>query len=139
MFRFTGGEPLLRRDLEDLVRGVRGAVRYTYIALLTHGGMLTPERAQYLWNAGISQFNISLDYLDGRHDAARGIPGLTRKIFSTIEAMRAQGIDAIRFNTVIKSASLDQLAPIVARAAELGCGVNCSLYTDFKNGNRDYL
>ena len=131
--------PSVRRDLEDLVRGVRGAVRYTYIALLTHGGMLTPERAQSLWNAGISQFNISLDYLDGRHDAARGIPGLTRKIFATIETMRAQGIDAIRFNTVIKNDNLDQLAPIVARAAELGCGVNFSLYTDFKNGNRDYL
>ena len=37
--------------------------------------MLTPERAQSLWDAGVNQFNISLDYLDERHDAARGIPG----------------------------------------------------------------
>src|SRR5438876_6018684 len=40
---FTGGEPTLRRDLEDLVAAVAGAVRLKYITLLTHGAMLTPE------------------------------------------------------------------------------------------------
>ncbi|HEX9084126.1 MAG TPA: radical SAM protein, partial [Gemmatimonadaceae bacterium] len=42
---FTGGEPTLRGDLEDLVAGVNGAVRLKYMTLLTHGGMLSPERA----------------------------------------------------------------------------------------------
>ncbi|MBL8959420.1 MAG: radical SAM protein [Gemmatimonadetes bacterium] len=139
MITFTGGEPLLRRDLEDLVRAVREASRLTYITLITHGGMLTLERARALWDAGIDQFNISLDYLDGRHDAARGIPGLTAKILATVQSMRADGIDGIRFNTVIKNDNVDQLLPIVERAAELGIGVNFSLYTDFKNGNRDHL
>src|SRR5215203_4326617 len=41
LFTFTGGEPLLRKDLEDLVRTVANAVRLKYIMLLTHGGMLT--------------------------------------------------------------------------------------------------
>lgn len=136
---FTGGEPLLRSDLEDLVSAVHGAVRVKYITLLTHGGMLSVERARALWNAGINQFSISLDYLDGRHDVARGIPGLTAKIFRTIDGMRAAGIDNIRFNTVIKNDNLDQLLPIVERAASLGCGVNFSLYTDNKNGNREHL
>jgi MoaA/NifB/PqqE/SkfB family radical SAM enzyme len=139
MVTFTGGEPLLRRDLEDLVRAVHETTRLTYLAVLTHGGMLTLERARSLWDAGISQFNVSLDYLDGRHDGARGIPGLTQKIISTVSAMRAAGIDAIRFNTVIKNDNLDQLLPIVALATELRCGVNFSVYTDFKNGNRDFL
>ena len=92
-----------------------------------------------MWNAGINQFNISLDYVDGRHDQARGIPGLTRRIFGTVEAMRARGIDSIRFNTVIRNDNLDQLMPIVRQAAALRCGVNFSLYTDSKNGNRDPL
>jgi MoaA/NifB/PqqE/SkfB family radical SAM enzyme len=139
MFAFTGGEPLLRPDLEDLVRAVAAAVRVKYITVLTHGGMLSPERARSLWDAGINQFSISLDYLDGRHDAARGIPGLTAKIFRSIDGMRASGIDNIRFNTVIKNDNLDQLMPIVERAASLGCGVNFSLYTDNKNGNRQHL
>jgi MoaA/NifB/PqqE/SkfB family radical SAM enzyme len=136
---FTGGEPLLRRDLEELVAAVNGAVRLKYVTLITHGGMLTPERATSLRAAGIDQFSISLDYLDGRHDEARGIPGLTERIFRTVDAMRARGIDNIRFNTVIKDDNLDQLLPIVRRAAALGCGVNFSVYTDAKNGNRSHL
>ena len=120
MITFTGGEPTLRRDLEDLVRAVAQAVRLKYITMITHGGMLTPERAVSLWDAGINQFNISLDYLDGRHDAARGIPGLTNRIFGTVDGMRSRGIDSIRFNTVIRADNLDQLLPIVHRAAETG-------------------
>jgi MoaA/NifB/PqqE/SkfB family radical SAM enzyme len=129
----------LRRDLEALVRAVSDAVRIRYITLLTHGGMLTPERARGLWDAGVDQFNISLDYLDGRHDDARKIPGLTAKIFRLVPGMRERGVDNIRFNTVIKDDNLDQLIPIVEHARELGCGVNFSTYTDFKNGNKAHL
>ena len=136
---WTGGEPLLRRDLEELVAAVHQAVRLKYVTLITHGGMLTPERAQSLWDAGIHQFNISLDYLDGRHDTARGIPGLTDKIFRTVEAMRTRGIDNVRFNTVIKDDNLDQILPLVERAERMGCGMNLSVYTDAKNGNPEHL
>jgi len=136
---FTGGEPLLRRDLEDLVAAVDEAVRLKYVTLITHGGMLSTERALSLRDAGINQFSISLDYLDGRHDVARGIPGLTDRIFLAVDGMRAHGIDNIRFNTVIKDDNLGQLLPIVERASALGCGVNFSVYTDAKNGNRDHL
>jgi MoaA/NifB/PqqE/SkfB family radical SAM enzyme len=139
LITFTGGEPTLRRDLEDVVAAVHSAVRLKYITLLTHGGLLTPERARSLWRAGINQFNISLDYLDERHDEARGIPGLSAKIMRTVPQMRGMGITGIRFNTVIKRDNLDQLLPIVQRARELGCGVNFSCYTDAKNGNRDGL
>jgi MoaA/NifB/PqqE/SkfB family radical SAM enzyme len=136
---FTGGEPTLRRDLEDIVAEVDRAIQLKYVTLITHGGMLTPDRAASLWAAGVNQFNISLDYLDGRHDTARGIPGLTDKIMATIPQMRARGIDNVRFNTVIKNDNLDQILPIVARAQQLGVGVNFSVYTDAKNGNRRYV
>jgi len=136
---FTGGEPTLRADLEDLVAAVDRAVTLKYVALITHGAMLSPERARALWDAGVSQFNISLDYLDERHDRARGIPGLSAKILATVPRMRERGIDNIRFNTVIKNDNLDQIMAIVRRAEELGAGVNLSLYTDSKNGNTTHL
>src|SRR5919107_1676572 len=60
---FTGGEPLLRRDLEELVAAVSGAIRLKYVTLITHGGMLTPERAPSLLRGGDNQFNISPHYL----------------------------------------------------------------------------
>jgi MoaA/NifB/PqqE/SkfB family radical SAM enzyme len=138
MITFTGGEPLLRRDLEEIVAEVDRAVPRTYLTVITHGGMLTVDRAQALWDAGISQFNISLDYLDGRHDTARQIPGLTAKILRTVPEMVARGM-TVRFNTVIKNDNLDEVMPIVCRAAADGAGVNLSVYTDFKNGNANHL
>jgi len=136
---FTGGEPTLRRDLEDIIAEVDRAISLKYVTLITHGAMLSGERAQSLWDAGVNQFNISLDYLDERHDQARGIPGLAARILEAIPAMRARGIDNIRFNTVIKNDNLDQILPIVARAEALGVGVNFSVYTDAKNGNRSFV
>ncbi len=139
MVTFTGGEPLMRRDLEGIVHAVSSAVRLKYVALITHGAMLTPERARGLWDAGVHQFNISLDYPDERHDLARGIPGLSARIFDAIPGMQARGIDNIRFNTVIKNDNVDQILPLVHRARELGVGVNLSVYTDAKNGNASHL
>lgn len=136
---FTGGEPTLRQDLEALVRAVSAAVRLKYVMLITHGARLDVDRAVSLWRAGVNQFNISLDYLDERHDRARGIPGLAARILRTVPAMRAAGIDSVRFNTVIKRDNLDDIMPIVRRAHELGCGVNLSVYTDAKNGNSAHL
>jgi MoaA/NifB/PqqE/SkfB family radical SAM enzyme len=139
MVCFTGGEPLMRRDLEEIVSAVDRSISTKYMTLITHGAMLTPERAQSLWNAGVNQFSISLDYLDERHDVARGIPGLAGKILATVPRMRAAGIDNIRFNTVIKSDNVDHVMTIVRHAEELGIGVNFSIYTAAKNGNAEHL
>jgi MoaA/NifB/PqqE/SkfB family radical SAM enzyme len=117
---------------------VSRAVRVKYIAMITHGAMLTPDRARALWDAGLNQINISLDYLDDRHDAERRIPGLAARILRTVPLLRERGIDSIRFNTVIKGTNLDQILPIVHRARELGAGVNFSTYTALKNANRAY-
>jgi MoaA/NifB/PqqE/SkfB family radical SAM enzyme len=135
MITFTGGEPLLRRDLESIVAAVAAAVRIKYIALITHGGMLTVERARSLRAAGVDQFNLSLDHLDERHDRARGIPGLAAHLLELVPRLRAAGIDGIRFNTVIKRSNIDQLLSIVERADALGAGVSFSTYTGLKNGN----
>ncbi len=137
MITFTGGEPTLRRDLEDVVAAVHRAVSLKYITMITHGGMLTPERASSLWKAGLNQFNISLDYLDERHDRARGIPGLSRRIMAALPRMRELGIDSIRFNTVIKRDNLGDIMAIVRYAEEVGVGISLSVYTEMKNGNAE--
>lgn len=138
MISFTGGEPLLRSDLETIVAEVNRAVPLTWMSVLTHGALLTPARAQSLWDAGIAQFGVSLDFLDERHDAARGIPGLAAKILRTVPDLVARGM-TVRFNTVIKRENIDEILPIVRHAAGIGAGVNLSMYTDFKNGNRAHV
>lgn len=138
MITFTGGEPLLRPDLEDIVAEVGRAVPITWMSVITHGAMLSVQRAQSLWDAGMAQFCVSLDFLDERHDDARGIPGLAARILRTVPELVERGM-TVRFNTVIKRENIDDIVPIVRRAATLGAGVNLSVYTDFKNGNRDHL
>lgn len=138
LITWTGGEPLLRPDLEELVQGVDRALRTKYTTIITHGALLGIERARALWAAGISQFNISLDYPDARHDAARGIPGLTAKLFAVAPMMRDEGM-TVRFNTVLKDDNLDVVMPLIREAERMRVGVNLSVYTDFKNGNRAHL
>src|SRR6202521_5405022 len=84
LITFTGGEPTLRGDLEDVVAAVDDAVSLKYMTLLTHGGMLSPERARSLWKAGINQLNTSLVFLNDRRARAREIPGLSDKITPTV-------------------------------------------------------
>ena len=137
---FTGGEPTLRRDLEDARRRVDRAITLKYVTLITHGAMLTPERAQSLWHAGVHQFNISLDYLDERHDARAAFPGSSAKILAAIPAMRARGSrqHPLQYRDQERQSRSDPADRCAARR-ELGVGVNFSVYTDAKNGNRDFL
>ena len=138
MITFTGGEPLLRADLEDIVAEVDRAAPVTWMSVITHGAMLSVERAQSLWDAGLAQFAISLDYPDARHDETRKIPGLAAKIIRTVPELTARGM-TVRFNTVIKRDNLDAVIDVVRLADRVGAGVNLSVYTDFKNGNREHL
>lgn len=138
MITWTGGEPLLRKDLEELVAAVDRAVSTTFTALITHGAMLTLDRARSLWDAGIGQFCISLDYPDERHDRARGIPGLAQRILGNAEAIRAAGM-TVRFNTVIKDDNLEDILPLLHAAERMRVGMNLSVITDFKNGDTTHL
>ena len=138
MVTFTGGEPTLRRDLEELVAAVSDAIRLKYITMITHGGMLTPERALVAVGRGHQpvQHLARLPRRAARHGARH--PGPTDKIFTNVAAhararhrLRSGSTPSSRTTTSIRSCRS------CTRAAELGCGVNFSVYTDSKNGNTD--
>ena len=89
----TGGEPLLREDLPNLVASLRRNFGFLHISLITNGSLLTMEKGVELWEAGLDELSISLDYLDGRHDAGRGLSGLTRHIIAVAPELAAAGVD----------------------------------------------
>lgn len=134
----TGGEPLLRRDLENVIRGIKKQAPEVYLGLITHAAMLTPKRGLELWNAGLDQLSISLDFLDERHDRARGIPGLVKKVKENIPLLVQAGIDNLALNTVIKSDNLDQIIAMVHQCESWGIGISFSAYADVKVGNKDH-
>ena len=118
--RLTGGEPLMRRDVEQIIfklsqlkeRGLRD------LALTTNGYFL-PHRAQSLKDAGLDRITISLDSL--KRDVFKSMTGvdvLDRVLDGLAEAKRA-GLDPIKVNAVIvRGHNEDEVADFAAFARE---------------------
>src|SRR3954463_15580133 len=88
---FTGGEPMLRRDLVPLVRQIKDLPGFRYLTVLTHGGFLTESKIKELCEAGVNQINISMNYPDARQDKERGLPGLFERLEKRDAKLHAAG------------------------------------------------
>ena len=92
MVVLTGGEPLLRKDLETIVR--HGSALGLPMVIGTNGMLLTESRLRSLRGAGVLGLGISLDSLDPDcHDRFRGQAGAWAKTVSGIERCRRLGVD----------------------------------------------
>jgi GTP 3',8-cyclase len=100
--RLTGGEPLLRRDLERLVEMLAGAEGITELALTTNGTLLA-ARARGLRMAGLSRVTVSLDALDQavarRMSDARLLPA---RVLGAIDAAVEAGLSPVKVNMVVR-------------------------------------
>jgi GTP 3',8-cyclase len=97
--RLTGGEPLLRKNLPDLVRLIHAIPGIENISLTTNG-LLLAGQADELKQAGLKRVNISLDTLDPikfRH-ITRG--GELQKVLDGIQTAEAAGLTPIKINVV---------------------------------------
>ncbi len=135
----TGGEPLLRPDLENVVRLIRKGTQFVYMNLITNGSLLSVERAQSLWHAGLNQLTVSLDFPDERHDAFRGCKGLWRRLRDLLPRLARSGIDNLCLNTVIMKENMEDLLPIAQMARNWGFKVSFSTYNPFKIDNPEHV
>ncbi len=119
--RLTGGEPLLRRGIEDLVQLLRGVPGIEDIALTTNGALLG-AKAEALAKAGLDRVTVSVESL--RDDVFGRVNGLGRGVASVldgIEAAAAAGLGPIKVNTVVmKGTNEDELVDIAAYFKERG-------------------
>lgn len=100
--RLTGGEPLLRRDLETLVSMVAGTPGITDVALTTNGSMLA-KRAAGLRAAGLSRVTVSLDSLDPAvFTAMADTPIPLSAVLEGLQAARDAGLSPVKINSVIR-------------------------------------
>jgi len=100
--RLTGGEPLLDKNLPDLVRGLAAIPGIDDLALTTNGALLG-ARAQALKEAGLHRVTISLDSLDEavfRHMS--GGRGNLASVLEGIEAAKQAGLAPIKINVVVQ-------------------------------------
>ncbi|MBM4002279.1 MAG: GTP 3',8-cyclase MoaA [Planctomycetes bacterium] len=117
-FRLTGGEPLVRANLPNLVQRLASLPGLTDLALTTNG-ILLADQAPALKAAGLRRLNISLDALDA--EAFRRIArrdGL-EQVLEGIETARQLGFEKIRLNAVaIRGITEVQLLPLARFARE---------------------
>ena len=111
--KLTGGEPLLRRDLEDVVREVSP---FMEVSLTTNGSLLAP-RAQALRDAGLARLNVSIDTLDPRHFRAVR-RGTLEPVLAGLEAALAAGLAPVKINAVLMDATLGELPELVDLVAQ---------------------
>ena len=119
--RLTGGEPLLRRGLPDLVRALAVVPGIEDLALTTNG-ILLPRLADELAAAGLGRVTVSLDSLEDatfRAVADTNLP--VRAVLKGIESAVAAGLAPVKVNTVLqRGINDDQLEPLAAWAREVG-------------------
>jgi GTP 3',8-cyclase len=100
--RLTGGEPLLRRDLEALVRMIASTPGIGDVAMTTNGSLLA-DRAASLRAAGLRRVTISLDSLDPDLFAAMSDSRLPlSQVLDGIAAARDAGLAPVKLNTVVQ-------------------------------------
>ncbi|WP_175839221.1 GTP 3',8-cyclase MoaA [Burkholderia anthina] len=138
--RLTGGEPLLRRNLEALIE--RLAMLNTVdgkpveIALTTNGSLLA-AKARALRDAGLTRVTVSLDAIDDavfRKMSDADVP--VARVLAGIEAAQAVGLAPVKVNAVIeRGANDDQILPLVRHFRHSGVAVRFIEYMDVGGAN----
>ena len=139
MITVTGGEPLLRPNLPEIIRGLTRDVPISYIAMITNGSLLTLKKAKELHEAGLDQITISIDFLDERHDKSRGIPGLWKHLTELIPQLPGVGFDSVNLNWIIMEDNFDQTKEVEELARKWGVRVTYTSYSDLKNMNDSHF
>ncbi|MHB8575514.1 MAG: GTP 3',8-cyclase MoaA [Dehalococcoidia bacterium] len=101
--RLTGGEPLVRRDIEKLIELLTAIPGLKDIALTTNGSLLTPRKAQALKAAGLKRITVSLDALDDETFMSMNDIGFpVSRVLDGIAAAAAAGLAPVKVDMVVK-------------------------------------
>jgi cyclic pyranopterin phosphate synthase len=122
--RLTGGEPLVRKGVEDLVRMLAEIDGIEEIAMTTNALLITPQRAHELRGAGLDRLNISLDTLDPLRYAELTRGGKLADALAGVDAAIAAGFERTKINMVVfDSTTLEEISAMrefcLARGFEL--------------------
>ncbi len=114
--RLTGGEPLVRKDIENLVELLAPIPGITDISLTTNGSLLTADKAQKLKAAGLDRITVSLDALDdATFKAINGVGFPVERVLDAIDHAAAADLGPVKVNMVVKRGAND---PCIEAMAE---------------------
>ena len=128
--RLTGGEPLLRRDLERLV-GLLAANERLRDTALTTNGILLAESAERLRRAGLGRVTVSLDTLRPDRFLALTRQDMHDRVLEGIRAAAGAGFRKLKIDTVvIRGTNDDEIQDILEFGREIGAEVRFIEYMD---------
>jgi radical SAM protein with 4Fe4S-binding SPASM domain len=117
-FSFTGGEPLLRADLEAMIRFARR--QGMRVNLITNATLASPGRAASLSRSGLDTAQVSLESVsEAEHDALTATPGSFARTLAGIRSLREAGI-SVQTNTTLTALNAAQAALMPAFLRSLG-------------------
>ena len=135
--QLSGGEPLLREDLEDVVRAIKRPSGLPMVVCVSNWWLMTEERYLSLKKAGVTLFSISLDFPDERHDDFRRIPGLFAKMSEIIPYLvKKYGHYDIALNSALTHENFSEVPGLVAKAEEWGTQISFSAYSSLRTGDK---
>lgn len=134
----SGGEPLLRKDLEDIISVFSKGMG---VHVITNGVLLTKERAESLVKAGASLLVLSLDTLEGEvYEKLRGVPfkSIERALEALVYVKEKYPHLVITINSVISRYNMGHLEGLVREISEIGGGkINITFTSYQRRGDAD--
>lgn len=137
--QISGGEPLMRDDVVEIVRAIKGGSRPPYTILVSNWSLMTEQKYVALRAAGVDQFSVSLDFPDERHDDFRVHPGLYRQLRALIPSLARLGHDDIVLNCCITSENVGEINALADTARAWGVNICYSAYSARRTGCADYF
>jgi cyclic pyranopterin phosphate synthase len=112
--KFTGGEPMLRDDLEEIIRRTPDGMETS----LTTNGTFLPGRAEDLRGAGLDRVNVSQDALDREEFAEITKTGAYERVLEGVEAALDAGLDPVKLNMVVFEGTAEFIPEMVEHVGE---------------------
>ena len=134
--RLTGGEPLLRKNLPELISKLRKIKNIKDIALTTNGQLLQKQLPQLI-EAGLDRVNISLDSIDkNQYHQMSGYKGDLQTVLNAIEYAMDTKLKSIKLNCVIQEGVNDnQILPLLQKYKNTNIAVRFIEFMDVGNKN----
>ena len=135
--RLTGGEPMLRRGLPELVGQLASIDGLHDIALTTNGSLLTKQNARALKAAGLHRVTVSLDSLDDAvFRAMNDVDFPVTRVLEAIDAAADAGLTPVKIDVVVKRGMTEgDVLPLAARFRGSGHILRFIEYMDVGNTN----
>jgi cyclic pyranopterin phosphate synthase len=133
--RLTGGEPLVRKDLDQLVVKLAAIPQLKDLCLTTNGSLLA-EQIEALSRAGLKRVNVSIDTLDNEKFKRMTKRGDLTRVLEGIFAAKQYGLKPIKLNAVVeRGVNDDDILPLVEFCREHGFAMRFIEYMDVGNAN----